>query len=121
MDQIQIIQEIVSRAIPVDDPDWTEFIIDYHVDEEQSEFANTYLTTRDGETREKPLQVANDLDAWLRKLRAELAQAGRPPFSSCKLHVFADGRFESSYGYDPIDWDELMTRGWNFPHVTSLH
>lgn len=120
MDQIGIIQEIVNRAVQATEPGWTELLINYHVDEEQSEFRNSYLVSRDGVLREKSLRVANDLDSWLR--RVELALAGRPPFTSCKLHVGVDGKFEASYGYEAIDWDALLhDNGWNFPAVTSLH
>lgn len=120
-DQLQIIQEIVSRAISKAQPGWRELIINYHVEGGQSEFANSYLITVSSAIHEKPLPVPNDLDAWMRRLRAELTRAGEAPFTSCKLHAIADGKFEASYGYDPVDWDALVTAGWNFPEITKLH
>jgi hypothetical protein len=121
LDQVQIIQEIISRAIYTAQPGWSELIINYHVDDGQSEFANSYLITVNGEIHEKSLPVPNDLDVWMRRLRAVLTRAGAVPFTSCKLDVQTDGKFDASYGYDPVDWDELVTAGWNFPEVTKLH
>lgn len=121
IDQLRIIQEIVSRAISKAQPGWSEIIIDYHVEDGQSEFANSYLITVNNAIYEKPLPVHKDLDAWMRRLRTELTRAGELPFTSCKLHVHADGKLEASYGYDPIDWVALVTAGWNFPEVTKLH
>ncbi|WP_426340087.1 immunity protein YezG family protein [Pseudoduganella sp. S-14] len=121
LDQIQIIQEIVNRVISVADPHWSELMITYYVDEEQSQFANSYLVNVEGSVREKPLRTVNDLDKWLRRLRTELARGGEKPFSSCKLHLLSDGKFSASYGYDELDWEALVKMGWNFPDVTSLH
>ncbi|WP_199100408.1 immunity protein YezG family protein [Dyella sp. ASV21] len=121
MDQFQIIQEIASRAISGTETGWTELMILYYVEEDHSMFSNSYLVAHDGVIRERSARVSNDLDGWLRKLRAELAQGGKQPFTSCKLHLRADGKFDASYGYDPVDWDGLITAGWNFPSVTSLH
>ncbi|MDR3443803.1 immunity protein YezG family protein [Dyella sp.] len=121
MDQFQIIQEIANRAISGAEPGWSELVILYYVDEDRSLFSNSYLVAHDSVIREKSARVSNDLDAWLRKLRAELAQGGKQPFTSCKLHLCADGKFEASYGYDQVDWKGLLTAGWNFPAVTSLH
>lgn len=121
MDQFKIIQEIANRAISGVHPGWSELMVLYYVDEEHSRFVNTYLVAQDGVIREKSARVSNDLDAWLRKLRAGLAQGGKQPFSSCRLHMCADGKFDASYGYEPVDWDALVTGGWNFPSVTSLH
>lgn len=121
MDQFQIIQEITNRAISGAEPGWSELMILYYVEEDHSRFINTYLVARDGGIYEKSARVSHDLDVWLRKLRDELAQGGKQPFTSCKLHLCADGKFDASYGYDPVDWDGLVTAGWNFPSVTSLH
>jgi hypothetical protein len=119
-DQLQSIQEIVSRAISEAQPGWSE-IINYHVEDGQSEFANSFLIAMSSAIHEKSLPVPNDLDAWMRRLRTELTRGGEAPFTSCKLHVHADGKFEAKYVYDPADWDALVTAGWNFPEVTKLH
>jgi len=121
IDQFQIIQEIANRAISAAAPGWHELMINYYVDSDQSEFGNSYLITQDGVTREKSLPVAPDMDVWMRRLRTELAKGGQQPFTKCKLHLHADGKFDASYGYDPVDWDGLLTAGWNFPSITSLH
>ncbi|WP_233840392.1 immunity protein YezG family protein [Dyella sp. 2HG41-7] len=121
MDQFQIIQEIAIRAISGAQPDWSELIILYHVEGGRSSFVNSYLVSQDGVVREKPARVSDDLDTWLRRLRAELARGGKQPFTSCKLHLCADGKFDASYGYEPVNWGELLIPSWNFPLVTSLH
>ena len=121
LDQFQIIKEVISRATAAAQSGWSEMIIDYHVEGGQSEFANSYLITINNAIYEKPLPLHNDLDIWMRRLRTELTRVGEVPFTSCKLHVHADGIFEASYGYDPVDWDALVTYGWNFPEVSKLH
>jgi hypothetical protein len=121
--QVQLIQEIVSRAMSTAQPNWIEFMVDYHVEEGHSSFANSYLIALGDGIHEKPLPPSDpdDLDLWMRRLRAELARAGAQPFTSCKLHVHANGKFEAKYGYEPVDWDALVLAGWNFPGVTNLH
>jgi len=121
LDQFQITQHIVDRVLSVIEVGWSELIINYHVEDDQSNFGNSYLISQGGVVRERPLPVANDLDEWLRKLRTHLSQGGKTPFSSCKLHLCVDGRFEATYGYDPVDWNGLILSGWNFASVTSLH
>ena len=96
-------------------------LLKYYVEDVQIEFANSYLITVNGAIHEKSLPVPNELDAWMRRLRADLARAGAAPFTSCRLYVLADGKFEATYGYDPVDWDALVTADWNFPEVTNLH
>ena len=120
-DPLQIIQDIVSGAICQAQPGWSELNIHYHVEGGQSELACSYLIAVGGAIHEKPLPAPNDLDARMRQLRAEQSGDGDAPFTSCRLHVRADGRFEASYGYDPVDWDALVTAGWNFPEITKLH
>ncbi|QYF93709.1 hypothetical protein KY495_00245 [Massilia sp. PAMC28688] len=121
IDQFQIIQEIANRAISAAEPGWRELMITYYVEGEQSEFGNSYLISQDGVTREKALPVFQDLDGWMRRLQEHLAEGGKQPFTMCKLNFLANGKYEASYGYDPVDWDDLITAGWNFPSVTSLH
>lgn len=121
IDQFQIIQEIANRAISAAEPAWHELIITYHVEGEQSEFGNSYLITQDGLTREKALAASHDLDVWMRRLQDNLAEGGKQPFTMCKLHLHADGKYDASYRYDPVDWDDLITAGWNFAAITSLH
>ena len=120
-DQFQIIQEIADRAMSVAESGWSELMITYHVEGGQSEFGNSYLITQDGVTRERALPVSRDLDIWMRRLQGKLTEGGKQPFTLCKLHLHADGKFDASYGYDPVDWEDLPTRGWNFSSITSLH
>jgi hypothetical protein len=120
-DQFQIIQEIANRAMSVAESGWSELMITYYVDGGQSEFGNSYLITKDGVTREKALPVSRDLDMWMRMLQGKLAEGGKRPFTLCKLHLHANGKFDASYGYDPVDWDGLVTSGWNFSSITSSH
>lgn len=121
IDQFKIIQEIANRAISAAESGWHELMITYHVEGGQSEFGNSYLITQDGLTREKALPFSHDLDVWMRRLQDKLAEGGKQPFTMCKLHLHADGEYDASYGYDRVDWDSLVTAGWNFSSVTSLH
>lgn len=114
LDQSQIIQEILLCAIAQAEDGWTEMIIDYHVDDSQSDFGNSYLIVENGEPKEKSLPCPHNLDGLMRKLRNHLAQAGRPPFTSCKMHVHSGGKFEATYGYDEVDWDSLVLMDWHF-------
>jgi len=121
LDQFKIIQEIVNQAISVVDPGWIELRLTYHVEDNYSEFGNSYLINQAGKVYEKALPVTNDLNFWFRKLQFELLQVDKHLFTSCKFHLWADGKFEASHGYGAVDWDKLMRAGWNFPSVTSLH
>lgn len=121
MDQIQIIQEIISRVSPMAEHGWHELMIVYHVEGAQSEFGNSYLITKDGVTREKALSVPLELDGWMRSLQKKLAEGGKQSFTKCKLHLSSDGKYEVFYEYEPVDWDALVTSGWNFSLITSLH
>ena len=114
LDQVGLTQEIVDRALSGIEPGWREFIIDYCVEGIQSNFSASYVIEEAGVVTEKPLPIARDMDKWFRKLRDHLAQAGRPPFSRCKLQLSDDGRFETTYGYDPIDWEAQIYADWNF-------
>jgi hypothetical protein len=121
LDQGKIIQEIFDRAISAAESEWSELMITYQVEGGRSGFGNSYLITKNGSTREKPLPVSNDFDIWLRRLRTELAKNGSQPFTSCRLHFYANGKFEATYGYGSVDWDGLATAGWNFSSTTDLH
>ena len=114
INQFQIIQEVVTRAIKVAETGWCEMIISYCIDESQSNFCNSYLIEKDGLIKEKPLPFVNSFDSLLRKLREHLAQAERQPFTKCKLHVTSDGKYEVVYGYDAVDWNALLIPAWNF-------
>jgi hypothetical protein len=121
MDQIEIIQNIVNSAISAAEPGWSELKITYHIGDGHSEFGNSYLIAHNGVIREKALPVSLDLDSWMRRLQGTLVELGGQAFTACKLHLHANGKFEVFYGYDAVDWDGLVTAGWNFPEVTSLH
>ncbi|EMM2647275.1 TPA: DUF600 family protein [Acinetobacter baumannii] len=104
-------QEIVNQAISVVDPGCIELILTYHVEDNHSEFGNSYLINQVGKVYEKALPVTKDLDFWFRKLEFELHQVNKQLFTSCKLHLWANGKYEASYGYDAVDWDKLMMAG----------
>lgn len=80
---------------------------------------NSYLINQVGKVYEKGLPVTKDLDFWFRKLQFALLKVNKQLFTSCKLHLWANGKFKFFYGYDAVDWDKLMMAGWNFPLVTS--
>ena len=114
LDQFQITQEIVDRLLQGVTPGWRELIVDYHDEDIQSDCGATYLFDEDGILKERAVPIARDMDTWFRMLRGHLAAGGKQEYTSCRLHLFADGRFESSYGYDAVDWAALFRKDWNF-------
>ena len=114
LNQFEITQEIVDRALSGIEPEWRELIIDYCVEGIESNFSASYIIEEAGELKEKPLPIARDMDKWFRKLRDHLAQAGRDVFTRCKLHLSADGKFDTTYGYDAVDWAAQFHADWNF-------
>jgi hypothetical protein len=114
LDQFQIIGEMLNRAMAVAPPGWRELMIDYFVEGPNSCVIQTYLIEKNGAIVEKSLDDIRDLHVWMDKLQAHLAQAGRPPFTRCKIHLKADGKYESTYGYDKVDWKALVNPDWNF-------
>ena len=114
LDQFQIIQEILGRATALAPRGWREMIIDFYVDPEQSATLKSYLIEKNGAVVEESLGYISDLDDLMRMLQKHLAQAGRPPFTRCKLHVKANGKYEATYGYDKVDWKALLNPDWNF-------
>jgi len=89
-------------------------MIDYFVEGPNSCVIQSYLIEKNGAIVEKSLDDIRDLHVWMDELQAHLAQAGRPPFTRCKIHLKADGKYESTYGYDKVDWKALVNPDWNF-------
>jgi hypothetical protein len=114
LDQFQIFQEMLRRSMAVAPPGWRELIVDFYVEEDQSATLKSYLIERNGAVVEESLGYVADLPFWMRKLQGHLAQAGRPPFTRCKIHLKSSGQYESTYGYDKVDWDALLNPDWNF-------
>jgi Protein of unknown function, DUF600 len=113
-DQKQIIQRIVDVAVSVAEPGWLELVADYHADDQQSNLLSSYLMQEGNKKVEKWLPVPDSFDGLLRELRSHLARNGKEPFSSCKLHLWANGRFDMAYGYDEVPWKQLTLRRGNF-------
>ena len=114
MDQVGIIQEVVNRVVSSIEPGWIEMMISYYVEGGQSDCLNSYLIIENGVEKEKSIPFIGDLDFWLRKWQAEMSQGGKQRFTSCKLHLWANGKFDAQYGYEKIDWNALMLEGSNF-------
>lgn len=112
--QFQIVQEIAGRALSVAENGWTELMIVYYVEGNQSAILKTYLVAEGGVTQEKAFSYVDGLDLLFRQLQTHLSQSGSSPFTKCKLHLRSDGKFESTYGYEKVDWDDLITPDWNF-------
>ena len=112
--QFQIVQEIARRALSVAEGGWTELMVVYYVEGSQSAILKTYLVDEGGVTKEQALPYADGLDSWLRKLQTHLSQSGKQPFTKCKIHLWAGGKFETTYGYEKVDWEDLITPDWNF-------
>ncbi|NHZ44154.1 hypothetical protein [Massilia aquatica] len=114
LDQFELMQEIVNDALIGIESAWRELIITYHVDDEKSDFISTYIVEESDGLREKPGKMSNDMDDLLRQLRKHLAQGGKPSFSRLRLHLFANGKFDTSYGYDAVCWPALFQKDWQF-------
>lgn len=114
LEQFQIIGEILSRSMAAAPPGWRELIVDYYVEGAQSCALGSYLIEENGAVVERSLDDIRDLNVWMEKLRRHLAQAGRPPFTRCKIHLKLSGQYESTYGYDKVDWKALLNPDWSF-------
>lgn len=114
MDEFQIIQEILSDAMRVAEDPWHEIIINYYIEEWQCSYTNSYLVERNGVVKEESLADIEELDDLMRQLRSVLQRTGKPPFTHCKIHLRASGKYDADYGYDPVDWDALLVPDWNF-------
>ncbi len=113
--QFQIIQDVVSTVLSHVEDGWKQLVIDYHVDDRRCNFHNSYLIDVDGGEKEKFLSSPNGLDPLLRELRNHLAHSGGEKFSSCRLHLWWDGKFDAKYGFGKVDWRALMlVSGGNF-------
>ncbi|NHZ44153.1 immunity protein YezG family protein [Massilia aquatica] len=113
-DQFEIMQKIVDDALTGVESGWQELIITYHVDDEMSDFVSSYIVEEGGGIMEKSARMTHQMDRLLRELRKDLAQRGKPLFSRLRLHLFANGKFDTSYGYDDVDWPALFKKDWQF-------
>jgi hypothetical protein len=113
--QSDLIQRILHCAISAVEEDWTDLAVTYWIEGEQSALMNSCLVSEDGAVKEKGFVASDELDELMRELHAHLAEAGQEPFTRCRLHATADGQYEVSYDYEPIDWDALMDFDGNFP------
>lgn len=113
--QFDIIQGITKHALGCIESGWVELVISYAVDDCQSDLMSSYLVDVNGKKVERTLATHPEiLDKSFRDLRRHLADSSGQPFSTCRLHVWADGRFDSSYGYDEVDWSALVRVNSNF-------
>ena len=75
---------------------------------------HSYLVKEGDTLREIALPDSHALSKHMRELQNCLAQAGRQRFTQCRIHLKADGSYEATYGYDPVDWPALLLADWNF-------
>lgn len=113
-EQFQIVSQIVETALDFVPSNWRELMINYHIEGSRSTMVNTVMIETDGGLGEEALSDIDELDDLLIELQQHLAQAGRPEFTQCKIHVKADGHYEATYGYDKVDWNALLLPDWNF-------
>lgn len=113
-DQFEIINRILQTVFDVVPSEWRELMINYHIEGTHSSIVNTVLITKDGRVTEESIPYQYELDGLLIELQKHLAQAGKPEFTNCKIHVKSDGQYEITYGYDKVDWDALLRPDWNF-------
>ncbi len=112
--EFQIIQDILNDAMRVADDPWHAIIINYYVEKGQCSYTNSYLVERNGVVKEESLVDIENLDDLMRQLRKMLQQTDNQPFTNCKIHLRASGKYDVHYGYDPVDWDALLVPDWNF-------
>lgn len=114
LDQFQIIQDILQEAISAAEDGWRELMINYHVEGGRSSYVNTCLIASGGEECEKSLPNIDPLDSLMRQLQVHLSKSSKQLFTHCVLHLTSDGKYEATYGYEPVDWDALLIPSWNF-------
>lgn len=108
MTEIDLVRAILRSVTSMVKGRWIEIMIDYHVDHSQSTLLMSYLVEHNGQVTERDIDYIDGLDGLLRSLREVLSKDGRNLFSRCKIHVFSSGKYEASYGYGPIDWDDFV-------------
>ena len=119
-DPARIPQVIFDAVSPLLEPEWVELIVDYSVDETQSDMAASYSLQRDGRLEEVAILLPHVVDGLFRALRDSLSDRATQAFSACRYRVTRSGSFEASYSYDKVDWDDLLARsGWNFPDIAT--
>lgn len=106
--QNEIFQKIGEIALSVVEDGWSDIVINYEVENDQSRFSNTYLVGSQDEAVEKSLPYVFELELKMRDLQEHLSQQGKELFSSCRLHISSSGSFEAKYGYEKVDWDDLV-------------
>lgn len=120
-DPNELFQAILDRVSPLLEPGWIELVLDYHVDEGQSDLAGSYLCRTASGLEEVAIVSPPALDGLFRELRASLPGGSQRPFSHCTLRVSrGDGSFKADYTYDFVDWTELLTSSnWNFTEAPT--
>ena len=119
-DPARLPQAIFDAVSPLLGPEWVELIVDYSVDETQSDMAASYSVQKDGHLEEVAILLPQVVDGLFRDLRDSLPDQATRAFSTCRFRVTRSGSFETEYSYDKVDWDGLLARsGWNFPDIAT--
>jgi len=120
-DSTELFQPILDSVSPLLEPGWIELVLDYYVDEGQSDLAGSYLIRTASGLEEVAIVAPPALDGPLRELWAGLPCRSQRPFSHCKFRVSrGDGSFKADYAYDAVDRNELFTASsWNFPEAPT--
>ena len=119
-DPARIPQAIFDAVSPLLRPEWVELIVDYTVDETQSDMAASYSVEKDGHLEEVAILLPQVVDELFRVLRDSLPDRATRAFSTCRYRVTRSGSFEAEYFYDKVDWGSLLTRsGWHFPDIAT--
>jgi hypothetical protein len=87
--------------------------IEFHVEDYEDQLSASYLVERNGVDAEVGLLEVREFDSmkirkWLMLVRDNLAQAGRPKFTNCRIWMTAGGKYEAKYGQDEVDWDAIV-------------
>lgn len=110
--QFSIIEKIIIDAIQGTEPGWSRLVISCYMDENQSNFFNTYLIESDGVMVERSLPYSDNLDPFFRELRSVLGVQKGEFFSSCRLLVESTGQYDASYRYDELNWEAIF-KNWD--------
>jgi len=113
-DRFAILDEMVKKYAAAALAGWEQIWVNYFVSDSQSSSTNTFLISIDGSLQERSLGRVKESDSLCRKLRKVLSQDGKEPFTYMKLIIQKSGRYEVTYGYEPVDWDSLLLPDWNF-------
>ena len=116
-DPARIPRAIFEDVLPLLETEWIELIVDYSVDETQSDMAASYSVQKDGH-----LEGCNLASAGCRLIisspEGQSSRSGDASILDLPLPRYAKRRLRNRVFLQ--HWDGLLARsGWNFPDITT--